>query len=130
MRIFTWREKLGKTECPYLIRWCLNLWLFSVRLHHWIASDDQRNPHDHSWWFITLVLSGGYTDITEKEEWLPAWSIRLRRPQHAHKVLVPAGGCWTTLLTGPPQRKWGFYVGKKWKKANKYFFENGAHPCD
>ncbi len=131
MRIFTWKEKLGKPECPYLVRWVLNLGLFSVRLHHWVRSDDRRHRHDHPWWFITIVLSGGYFDQTDsKDEWLPAGSIRLRKPLHKHIVYVPPGGCWTVLLTGPRLRNWGFYVGKKWKKSNKYFLEHGDHPCE
>lgn len=59
-----WRQELGDPECPYLIRWHIDLRLFSVRLHHWVRSDDKRAMHDHSWWFLTLVLAGGYTDWT------------------------------------------------------------------
>lgn len=57
-----WRQELGDPECPYLIRWLFDPRLFSIRLHHWVRSDDKRAMHDHSWWFLTLVLSGGYTD--------------------------------------------------------------------
>ena len=131
MRMLTFREKIGRPECPYLIRWCINLWLFSIRLHHWISSDDQRYAHDHPWWFITIVLRGGYTDVTEhSEEDLPAGSVRIRRALHLHKVRVWPGGCWSILITGRQRRRWGFQVGKKWKKSNKYFLEHGTHPCE
>ncbi len=57
-----WRQRLGKKECPYLTRWVLDLWLFSIRLYHWTSSDDPRAMHNHGSWFVSLVLRGGYTD--------------------------------------------------------------------
>lgn len=60
-----WGQELGKPECPYLKRWVLNFGKFSIRLHHWMGSDDPRYMHDHAWGFYTLVLKGGYTDVTE-----------------------------------------------------------------
>lgn len=55
--------------------------------------------------------------------------IAFRRASHTHTVLVDKGGCWTTLITGPVVQKWGFFVGNKFKKANKFFLEHGEHPC-
>ena len=127
---FHWNQKLGHGQCPYLVRWVIGF-LLALRLHHWISSDDMRNFHDHSWWFWTLVLKGGYTDISEKgEEHLTAGSLKFRPAYHKHSVKVDKGGCWTLLLTGPEMRYWGFWVGKKFKKANKYFLEHGHHPCE
>ena len=60
-----WGQELGKPECPYLKRWVINFGKFSIRLHHWIGSDDPRYMHDHAWGFYTFVLKGGYTDVTE-----------------------------------------------------------------
>jgi hypothetical protein len=67
-----WREPLGKPECPYCYRWVLPLGpLGSLRLHHWLASDDLRAYHDHPSHFATLVLRGGYWDETKGgAEWL------------------------------------------------------------
>jgi len=114
-------------------RWVLNLGFFSIRLHHWYASDDARNFHDHPWWFITLVLWGSYTDVSSagKEKMKPGM-IRYRPALHRHTVRVNSGGCWTLLITGPQIRKWGFWVrgGNKFVKSNKYFLEYGHHPCN
>lgn len=130
MRFFTWNEKLGLPECPYLIRWCLNFGIFSIRLHKWLSSDDQRYYHNHAWWFITFILSGSYLDITENgEELLTFGAIRFRKAEHSHKVKILKSPTWTILLTGPSVNKWGFIVNGKFKKSNKYFFENGHHPC-
>lgn len=126
----TWREELGLPGQPYLVRWVLNLGLFSVRLHHWLSSDDLRNPHDHAWWFITWVLKGDYLDIgSEQIQWMYRWRCAFRRAKHIHsvRILKPT---WTLMLTGPARRRWGFWVDGKFKRANKYFFENGHHAPD
>jgi hypothetical protein len=128
---FRWREPLGWPECPYVIRWRLEIdGLGSVRVHHWLASDDPRAVHDHPWWFLTLVLHGGYTDHTPGgAEHLPAGSLRYRPALHQHTVVPDKGGAWTLLITGPKTRNWGFWPGGKFRKANKWFASRGHHPC-
>lgn len=124
-------ERLGRPECPYLRRWVLALGLFSVRVHHFYRSDDARNHHDHPWWFVTLVLKGGYTDVSEgRLDHLRPGSMRFRPALHRHTVQTDPGGVWTLVLTGPNRRTWGFWVKGRFRKANKYFFEHGHHPCD
>lgn len=59
-----WKEKLGNPECPYLYRWTLIIFGFSIRLHHWIKSDDNRYFHDHSCNLISIVLKGHYWNVT------------------------------------------------------------------
>lgn len=143
---FTWRQQLGRSECPYMERWVLNFGRFgSIRLHHWFRSDDKRATHDHPSDFITLVLKGEYTDIhwphTEDEtlllpEPMTPGMIRRRKAEHRHIVDVHPPGCWTLLYFFPERRNWGFWVPRKldgklkFKKANKYFLEHGHHPCN
>lgn len=136
---FAWGQRLGKPECPYLRRWVAQLGAFSIRVHHFHRSDDARFPHDHPWWFLTLVLRGGYYDVSQGEDGdeidvLHAGSIRFRPALHRHMVLVDykanPKGCWTIILTGPHLRNWGFWVNGKFKKSNKYFLEHGHHPCE
>ena len=108
---FEWRNPLGNPGCPFLYRWVLGFGLFSIRLHHWISSDDDRHFHDHPWWFVTLVLSGAYQDVSpERSEWLRRGDIVFRPSLHRHYVLIGPEGCWTLLLTGPELRYWGFWV--------------------
>jgi hypothetical protein len=152
-----WGERLGRPECPYLRRWALILGLFSIRVHHFYRSDDERAFHDHPWWFVTLVLKGGYTDVSEcdtcegygvYDSWCPTcsgWgekrdhllhgSVRFRPALHRHTVRVDPGGVWTLILTGPNVRTWGFWERRadgtvKFRKANKWFALHGHHPCD
>lgn len=166
---FTWRQQLGRPECPYMERWVLNLGrLGSIRLHHWIRSDDKRAKHDHPADFITLVLKGSYEDwgwhdeshnSSHKEdgvwicnqcgqyiagdvgnrsliELMTPGRIRKRSAEHRHTVAVAPGGCWSLVYFFPDRRNWGFWTRRKdtrkfrFRKANKYFLENGHHPCD
>lgn len=58
---------IGGTDDPYLLRWYVipRNPLFNVYLHKFLRSDDDRALHDHPWWFVSLILKGGYTEVTE-----------------------------------------------------------------
>lgn len=124
-------ENLGLAECPYLRRWVLDFGPFALRLHRWTASDDSRAFHDHPWWFVTVVLWGGYIDVSpEGRDRLGLGSVRFRPAEHRHTVEVEHVPTWTLLVTGRPSRRWGFWVdGEKLIKRDKYFAEHGHHPC-
>ena len=125
------REPLGLPECPYVIRWRLETKWFSIRLHHWLAPDDDRAFHDHPWSFTTFVLKGGYTDKNpDEEQHLKAFTIQHRDAHHKHTVVPDPGGAWTLVFTGPKIRNWGFWVKGKFVKMNKYFLTYGHHPCE
>jgi hypothetical protein len=99
-------------------------------VHHWLSNDDDRAVHDHPWWFLTLVVKGGYTDSGPSgEDHLKAPVVRFRPAWHKHTVYPDAGGCWTILLTGRPLRTWGFWPEGKFIKNNKWFLTYGHHPC-
>lgn len=124
-------EALGLAECPYLRRWVLDFGPFSLRLHRWQSSDDARAHHDHPWWFLTVVLWGAYTDVSAAgRDRLRVGSVRFRASSHRHTVEVEKPGTWTLLLTGKPVRRWGFWVGGKMLRRDKYFAEHGHHPCN
>ena len=117
----------------YVRRWVMETRWFSVRLHHWMHSDDSRAMHDHTWWFITFVIKGSYVDVIPPvTEWMGVGHRIAWRPAlHRHTVQVSPGGCWTLLLTGPKIRPFGFWVnGEKFLRSNRYFRKFGAHVCD
>lgn len=58
-----WKEKLGYSENPYLIRWTFIFFGYSIRIHHWIKSDDNRFFHDHSANLLSIVLYGRYWNV-------------------------------------------------------------------
>ena len=121
-----WKEPVGRLECPYLYRWTLILFGFSIRLHHWIRSDDKRYFHDHACNFISIVLRGKYTNVT------PIGSVHVKRGQvwfsdayGLHYLDIPEGGAWTLLLCGHKLQNWGFWVNGKKKRPLKYFYKYG-----
>lgn len=126
----TLAERLGLPDCPYVIRWRLEAPFGSVRVHHWLGPDDDRAFHDHPWWFATIVLRGGYTDHgPDGDDVLRAGSVRFRPARHRHTVVPAPRGAWTVLVTGPATRRWGFWQGEKFTRANKWFLARGHHPC-
>ena len=132
---YTPRTALGVPGCEYVIRWMVETPLGSVRLHHWLAPDDDRAPHDHPWSFTTFVLRGGYYDLSPTgSEHLRAPAVRRRAAEHPHTVFPDRDGAWTIIVTGPKVRQWGFWVkganGVKFVKSYRYFYKYGHHPCD
>lgn len=57
-----WGETIGNPECPLMQRWVIETPIGSVRVHHFIQSDDDRSLHDHPWWFLTFPFQS-YLDI-------------------------------------------------------------------
>lgn len=134
---FLWKQPQGEKTCPYLYRWVIDFGRFgSIRLHHWIRSDDKRAKHDHPSDFLTLVLKGTYTDLAvDRNEEMRPGSIRRRSAEHIHTVDVHPGGCWTLLYFWPQRRLWGFWASIKgrpmrWYRSARWFDLAGHHPCD
>lgn len=66
-----WAERLGDPENPYLIRWTFILFGYSIRIHHWLRSDDKRYFHDHSANLLSIVLKGCYLNVVPIDETKP-----------------------------------------------------------
>lgn len=121
-----WKEKLGLPECPYLYRWTFIFFGFSIRIHHWIRSDDRRFFHDHSCNFVSFIIRGHYKNVTPEGEFpVKAGSFWYSHALKQHYLDIPKGGAWTILFCGKPYHKWGFYVkGHKWRPL-RYFHKYG-----
>jgi hypothetical protein len=121
-----WKEALGLPECPYLYRWTLVLFGYSIRLHHWIKSDDRRFFHDHSCDIISMIIKGHYTNCNRNGKFeVKPWQPRIMYAEQRHYLDIPEGGAWTIILCGRPYHKWGFYVnGHKWRPL-RYFHKYG-----
>ena len=131
MKFFTWRQPGGLDECPYFRRTVLSFGRFSIRIHEWYDDDDTRHMHDHPHWFWTIVLKGGYVDVSPTgKDRLKFFSSRFRPADYRHSVTEVVPGTVTFLITGPSARRWGFWVGEKLIKRDKYFAVYGHHPCD
>lgn len=109
----SWRRPVAKV---------LQLFGIAVRVHEILRSDAGRHPHDHPWWFITVILRGGYIETLYNERgrvkdvnyWGPG-TILFRRATSWHRLTLPQrGSTWTLFITGPKSQGWGFNVnGKK-----------------
>jgi len=119
-------ESLGRSECPYLHRWMLIFCGYSIRLHHWIKSDDRRYFHDHSCDLVSIIIKGVYNNVTPEGVFKAvAWKPRFMKAYQRHYLDIPKEGAWTVLLCGRPYHKWGFYVnGHKWRPL-RYFHKFG-----
>ena len=88
----------------------------AVRIHHILRSDQGRDPHDHPWPFVTVILRGGYFEHRFDQDgawagikWYGAGSILFRRAKDFHILELPPGKtAWTLFITGPKQQTWGF----------------------
>lgn len=127
-----WNQKLGRPECPYLIRFVLDFYIFSVRVHYWLKSDDERHFHDHSWNFLSIILGGSYVDVSpDGEDKVEFGSIRYRKATHKHYVKVGKDRCLSLLICGFPIRKWGFWVNgrERLMRPLRYFSRYGHPQC-
>ena len=115
---------MGKPECPYLYRWTLILFGYTIRIHHWLRSDDNRHFHDHSCDLISIILKGTYYNVVPLNDKTPdvnrckkikarSWRPWKAKATDKHYLEIPKEGAWTLLLQGKPYHKWGFYVKNK-----------------
>lgn len=112
---------------PYLIRYYLFLkerkWFpFNIFLHKFLQSDPDE-LHDHPWPYLTIILKGGYWEVTPKGRfWRGPGSFRFATPKSLHRVELEKGiSAWTLFIPGPKRRDWGFIVNGKWMQNEKYF---------
>lgn len=83
---------------------------FSLYLHQLDAPNwHPVGCHDHPWWFITLLLKGGYLEYNGKKVWHQKPGQVMYRPANwSHDITTPYGRSWSLVLTGKKQRAWGF----------------------
>lgn len=119
---------IGDPERPYLRRWFIvpRNELCNVYLHEILRSDDDRAGHDHPWDNRSMLIEGGYTEVSywSNVPWQEmhrterrAGDTISRNAADTHRLIVPDGGrCVSLFMTGPKLREWGFWCpdGKGW----------------
>jgi hypothetical protein len=133
------KSRLGR----FLIK-CNAPWQ-NARVHEILRSDEDRELHDHPWDYTSVILKGGYTEITHWDNFRDAvkwaekegrpggigfdaamrkWELRVmytagdvlrRKADFAHRLLVEEGKTATTL----------FIMGKKKNAWGFYTKEQG-----
>lgn len=97
-------------------------WQFpwSIRIHHIVLPDQDRELHDHPWDARTIILGGWYVEqrLNGTHVRLTGETATLKFGEY-HKITdISEGGVWTMFITGPYQGTWGFLVNGvkvKWR---------------
>jgi len=94
----------------------------NLYVHRFHRSDEDRELHDHPWFFISLILVGGYVEETKTGKRMKVPGMILFRPARwAHRTeLVGGRECWTLVWTFPRSREWGFHCDEGWKPHGDY----------
>ncbi len=140
-------EGRGDGQSPYLTRrTLLSLGPLGKLCLHTFHRSDADVFHDHPFAFATLVLRGGYFDMTPNGfgEWLKPGAFRARTANHTHRVLLradtsidelpadatsfPELPATTLVWLGPRVREWGFHLPKGWIPWRQYFADQGCKP--
>lgn len=128
----------------YMERWLLMTPWGTLRLHHILRSDDDRELHDHPWDFVSLLLSAGYEEQVPARPGSPRltpdrrWEVRTflkgetvrHRAEDLHRLEVPTPA-WTLVLTGPTRRSWGFLTEYGWMHYKDWhrWIQEGRRTC-
>lgn len=119
---------MGDQNDPYLIRWMIIFFNYSIRIHKWIRSDDKRFFHDHPGDFISIVLKGSYKNVTPQGTFhVKAPSIWKAKATGRHYLDIPKEGAWTLLFCGRPYHKWAFWTKENQRmRPLRYFHTYGG----
>lgn len=98
---------------------------WSIRIHHIMRPDADRDLHDHPWNARTVILRGWYTEqrllnvglppgaaveITGCIDRMQGDTARLKHGEYHRIDEVSPGGVYTLFISGPYQGTWGFLV--------------------
>jgi hypothetical protein len=92
---------------------------FGVYLHLIHRPDVDPDPHDHPWFFASIVLSGSYEeslwpDAADRSRYVFRAHRRFRpmpvRRKAAHAITDVHGCLWTLVITGPDHDDWRFWT--------------------
>lgn len=94
---------------------------WSLRIHHIMVPDSDRDMHDHPWNARTVILRGWYIE-TRRKSWMVGGHTDIERTRIAgetatllhgeyHRIdEVSPGGVFTLFITSNWQGEWGFLV--------------------
>lgn len=110
----------------------------SVRIHKILRSDSDRDFHDHPWPYMTIILDGGYTEVTPvynaggiyqgtRSTYYGPGSVIVRPAKHLHRLVLAPGQTATTLfICGRWEQEWGFVTKPDWKTYWKDYLADEA----
>ncbi len=120
----------------YMRRWLIgSTKTWGLRVHCIERSDADRELHDHPFWFVSFILSGGYYEHTldGRKTWYGPGSLVFRSADTLHRIELGNRDCsvakhpevpaWTFVLRGRYARRWGFLAGGAWTTWQKFVGE-------
>src|SRR6185312_1914412 len=135
IKLFEYRRIPTEKNTPVLLhRWIIfRCKWFGIFLHKFCRSDYKQSLHCHPWTFISIILKGGYNEVTEttapgigeKYELITPGRILYRPAEWRHRVeLINEQPSWSIILVGQRKRKWGFWPNGKWCFWRKFDYSN------
>jgi hypothetical protein len=93
----------------------------NIMLHQWKQSDP-RDLHDHAWDSVSIILSGGYWEVTSSgRHWCAPGDVLFRRAEDLHRVeLEPDTVPCSLFITGITRREAGFHTAEGWVPYAEY----------
>lgn len=134
----------GRDGGDYMRRWWLipyNRLGISARVHEILQSDDARHYHDHPWWYISIILRGGYFENTPiydesglyqgaRRKWKGPGSIVFRKAKSWHYLsLHDNKPAYTLFICGRKSQKWGFLFQPSYKVYYRELLRENATPA-
>jgi len=91
-------------------------------LHLINKADEDLHEHDHPWSFISVILKGGYAEVSEhKITRRTVGSIAYKKASTTHKVINLFGKTYSLALVWGERRDWGYDLGEhQWMEASAY----------
>lgn len=102
---------------------------YALMLHRFHQSDMDRDLHDHPWPFWSLILTGGYWEVTPpfRPHFYGPGSFLRRPAAWVHRVAIREWDKpWTLVLRFKYERKWGFHTKDGWVAWNTYDYKKGC----
>lgn len=112
----------------YARRWAIKIpWVGALRLVKLYRWDPSRDPHDHPYAWIGLVLRGGFVEHRpgHPERWHGPGAVLRRAATDAHRLEL-SRPTWLLQLTGRHRRRWGYVTAGGWVDAAQYVQERRA----
>lgn len=134
-RILKYKVIYNLEQEKYLKRWYLfRFKSFSVFVHKFFKSDEDRALHDHPWNYIVIPTWRGYTEYSsnlvkkfflfgvlkeireEKTKRIyPIIGIRYRKSTYRHRVeLINNKPAWSIFIKFRKNRNWGFWPNNEY----------------
>jgi len=98
---------------------------FTVLIHCFHQSDQDRDLHNHPWKARSLILLGGYHEeyrvrLDESTYKVQQRTVKPGRfnkisPEHFHRVDLRKDRCWTLFVIGKRSQTWGFWNRETYK---------------